>query len=196
MKQIVRRRAGDFIGPKPEILAPAGNKEAFLAALAAGADAIYCGLKSFSARMAAQNFTVAELARLSELAHSQKTRLYLAFNTLLKPEELIPVGQELEEVQRLVQPDGLIVQDLAVAELAKQAGFTGEIHLSTLANVTMSGILQRLPKTFGVHRVVLPRELDIEEVRKMAGACPTDLALEIFVHGALCYGVSWREKRA
>ena len=192
MKQIVRRRAGDFIGPKPEILAPAGSKEAFLAALAAGADAIYCGLKSFSARMAAQNFTVAELARLSELAHSQKTRLYLAFNTLLKPEELVPVGQELEEVRRLVQPDALIVQDLAVVELAKQAGFTGEMHLSTLANVTMSGILQRLPKTFGVQRVVLPRELDIEEVRKMAGACPTDLSLEIFVHGALCYGVSGR----
>ena len=96
MKQIVRRRAGDFIGPKPEILAPAGNKESFLAALAAGADAVYCGLKSFSARMAAQNFTVTEMARLSELAHSQQVKLYLAFNTLLKPEELVPVGQELD----------------------------------------------------------------------------------------------------
>jgi U32 family peptidase len=192
MKQIVRRRAGDFIGPAPEILAPAGNRESFLAALAAGADAVYCGLKSFSARMAAQNFTLEELAALAELARGQKTRLYLAFNTLLKTDELTTAGRQLEQVRRLVQPDALIVQDLAVAELAKQVGFKGQIHLSTLANVTMAGILARLPKAIGVQRVVLPRELDIDEIRQMAAGCPADLSLEIFVHGALCYGVSGR----
>jgi putative protease len=192
MKQIVRRKAGDFVGPKPEILAPAGNRDAFLAALAAGADAVYCGLKSYSARMAAQNFTVEELAVLAELARNRKVRLYLTFNTLLKPDELLAAGRQLDQVRRLVQPDALIIQDLAVAELAKQVGFKGEIHLSTLANVSMSGILPRLPKAFGVQRVVLPRELDIEEIRQMATACPRDLSLEIFVHGALCYAVSGR----
>jgi U32 family peptidase len=192
MKQIVRRKAGDFVGPKPEILAPAGNKDAFLAALAAGADAVYCGLKSFSARMAAQNFTVEELAGLAQLARDRKVRLYLTFNTLLKPDELVPAGQQLDQVRRLVRPDALIIQDLAVAELARQVGYKGEIHLSTLANISMSGILPRLPKTFGIHRVVLPRELDIEEIKQMAAACPSDLSLEIFVHGALCYGVSGR----
>jgi U32 family peptidase len=192
MQQIVRRKAGDFVGPKPEILAPAGNKDAFLAALAAGADAVYCGLKAYSARMAAQNFTVEELAVLAQLARDRKVKLYLTFNTLLKPDELIPAGRQLEEVQRLVQPDALIIQDLAVAELAKQVGYKGEIHLSTLANVSMSGILSRLPKAFGIQRVVMPRELDVEEIRQMAAACPTDLSLEIFVHGALCYGVSGR----
>jgi putative protease len=192
MKQIVRRKAGDFVGPKPEILAPAGNRDAFLAAVAAGADAVYCGLKSYSARMAAQNFSVEELAVLARLARDRKVKLYLTFNTLLKPDELLPAGRQLDEVQRLIQPDALIIQDLAVAELAKQVGYQGEIHLSTLANVTMPAILPRLPKTFGIQRVVLPRELDIEEIRQMATACPTDLSLEIFVHGALCYGVSGR----
>ncbi len=192
MKQIVRRKAGDFIGPKPEILAPAGNKDAFLAALAAGADAIYCGLKSFSARMAATNFTIDELAALARLAHSRQVKVYLTHNTLLKTDELIPAARQLDEVQRQIKPDALIVQDLAVMELAKQVGFRGEIHLSTLANVTLAGILPRLPKALGAQRVVLPRELDIEEVRQMAAACPKDLSLEIFVHGALCYGVSGR----
>ena len=105
MKQIVRRKAGDFIGPKPEILAPAGNRDAFLAALAAGADAIYCGLKSFSARMAAQNFTVQELAALARLARSRNVKLYLTFNTLLKPDELILAGQQLDQVRRIIRPD-------------------------------------------------------------------------------------------
>ncbi|MGD9249477.1 MAG: U32 family peptidase, partial [Desulfobacteraceae bacterium] len=148
MNHIVRRKAGDFIGPKPEILVPAGNKDAFLAALAAGADAIYCGLKSFSARMAAQNFTIEELSDLSELARMRGTRLYLTVNTLLKPAELQPLGEQLERVQRYINPQALIVQDLAVAQIAKQIGFKGEIHLSTLANVTMGTILKRLPKTF------------------------------------------------
>ncbi len=192
MSQIVRRKAGDFIGPKPEILSPAGNKDAFLAALAAGADAIYCGLKSFSARMAAQNFTIEELSGLSELARTQGTQLYLTINTLIKPGELQPLGEQLERVQRYIKPQALIIQDLAVAQIAKQIGFKGEIHFSTLANITMSSILRQLPKTFGVQRVVLPRELNIEEVKQMAAACPNDLSLEIFVHGALCYGVSGR----
>ncbi len=192
MNQIVRRKAGDFVGPKPEILSPAGNRDSFLAALAAGADAIYCGLKSFSARMAAQNFTIEELVPLADLARSKGTHLYLTVNSLLKPGELQPLAARLESVQRHVKPRALIVQDLAVAEIAKQIGFKGEIHLSTLANVTTAGILKRLPKTFGVQRVVLPRELDIEEIKTMAAACPQDLSLEIFIHGALCYGVSGR----
>jgi putative protease len=192
MSQIVRRKAGDFIGPKPEILAPAGNKDAFLAALAAGADAIYCGLKSFSARMAAQNFTIDELTGLAALAREQGVPVYLAVNTLIKPIELQPLGEQLEHVQRTVKPRALIIQDLAVAQIARQIGFKGEIHISTLANVTMSSILKRLPKTFGVQRVVLPRELTIEEIKMMGAACPNDLSLEIFVHGALCYAVSGR----
>ena len=192
MDQIVRRKAGDFVGPKPEILAPAGTREAFLAALAAGADAIYCGLKSFSARMAAKNFGMAELAALTELAHRRKVKVYVTLNTLLKTDDLAVVGRQLDLLNRQVHPDALIVQDLALLALAKQAGFPGELHFSTLANVSMPQVLRRLSKTFGAQRVVLPRELNVEEIKQMAAACPADLGLEIFVHGALCYGVSGR----
>lgn len=192
MSPIVRRKAGDFIGPKPEILAPAGNKDAFLAALAAGADAIYCGLKSFSARMAARNFSLSELATLSALARKQETKVYLAVNTLLKSDELQMLGDQLKLVQKHVNPQALIIQDAAVAELAKQIGYQGEIHFSTLANVTMPRVLKRLTKTFGVQRVVLPRELNVDEIKQMAQACPRGLSLEVFIHGALCYGVSGR----
>lgn len=192
MKNIVRRKPGDFKGPKPEILAPAGNRESFLAALAAGADAVYCGLKSYSARMAATNFQPKELAELVDLAHRQKTKVYLTVNTLIKPDELLPLGRQLDWVNRHAAPDALIVQDLAVIALAKQVGFEGEIHLSTLANVSMPAAIPRLVKTLGVQRVVVPRELSIDEIKLMAAACPPELGLELFVHGALCYGVSGR----
>jgi putative protease len=192
MNQIVRRKAGDFKGPKPEILAPAGQRDSFLAALAAGADAIYCGLKSFSARMAAKNFVPEELAALTALAHAEGVKVYLTVNTLIKSDELQPLGRQLDWVVQHVRPDGLIVQDLAVIALARQVGFGGEIHLSTLANVTMPSMLPRLVKTLGVNRVVLPRELNVDEIKLMAAACPPELGLELFVHGALCYGVSGR----
>jgi putative protease len=192
MNNIVRRKAGSFIGPKPEILAPAGNRDSFLAALAAGADAIYCGLKSFSARMAAQNFTIEELAALSDLARKHGTKVFLTVNTLIKPDELVPLGRQLDQVNRCIHPDALIVQDLAAVALARQAGYEGELHLSTLANVTMAQALPQLSKVFGVQRVVLPRELNVDEIKLMAENCPNDLGLELFVHGALCYGVSGR----
>ncbi|RJQ84645.1 MAG: U32 family peptidase [Desulfobacteraceae bacterium] len=192
MSQTVTRKPGSFRGPKPEILAPAGQRDSFLAALAAGADAIYCGFKSFSARMAAKNFEPDEMAALVRLAQEQGVKVYLTVNTLLKPDELLPLGRRLEWVNRHARPDALIVQDLAVIALAKQVGYTGEIHLSTLANMTQPGMLPRLFKTIGVQRVVLPRELNVDEIKQMAAACPHDLGLEVFVHGALCYGVSGR----
>jgi U32 family peptidase len=192
MDTIVRRKPGSFKGPKPEILAPAGQRDSFLAALAAGADAIYCGLKSYSARMAAHNFAPSELASLIELAHAQDVKVYLTVNTMLKPEDLQPLGRQLDWINRHATPDALIVQDLAVPALARQVGYGGEIHLSTLANVTMPAMLPRLITTLGVQRVVLPRELNVDEIKQMADACPPDLGLELFVHGALCYGVSGR----
>ncbi|MDA8403136.1 MAG: U32 family peptidase [Desulfobacteraceae bacterium] len=179
-------------GSPPEILAPAGGKKAFLAALAAGADAVYCGLKSFSARMAAENFTLDELARLSNLAHDRGVKVYVPFNTLVKSDELAEAGRIMDALNRWVRPDALIVQDLALVSLARQTSFTGEIHLSTLANVTFPDALEMVRRFPQVKRVVLPRELNIDEIKAMSESCPKGLALEVFVHGALCYGVSGR----
>ncbi|MFZ1201496.1 MAG: peptidase U32 family protein [Desulfobacterales bacterium] len=177
---------------KPEILAPAGSRASFMAALAAGADAIYCGLKSFSARMEAKNFALDELAVLTRLAHEKGTKVYVAFNAMLKTGELTDAGTLLNHLHRRVAPDALIIQDLALIELARQVGYAGELHLSTLANAGFAAALTSVHRLHGVTRVVLPRELSIDEIKALAGACPDSLALEVFVHGALCHAVSGR----
>lgn len=175
----------------PEILAPAGDADSFLAAVAAGADAVYCGLKNFSARMEADNFSLSELAALTNLARSKGVRVYVAMNNLLKTAELAQAGRLIHRLARQVGPDALIISDLAMPKLARQAGFTGELHLSTLAN---AGTLAGLPQIagLGVSRVVLPRELSVDEIKAVAAGCPQSLSLEVFVHGALCYAVSGR----
>jgi U32 family peptidase len=176
----------------PLILAPAGNKNSFLAAIAAGADAVYCGLKQFSARMEAHNFTLEELDQLVRLAREKGVRVYVALNALLKPDDLNHAGKVMDRLSRWVKPDALIVQDLALITLAKQTGFKGELHLSTLANVSFFKALKLARSDLGVDCVVVPRELDIDEIKAMARICPEGLGLEVFVHGALCYGVSGR----
>ncbi|MDO9631250.1 MAG: U32 family peptidase [Humidesulfovibrio sp.] len=172
-------------------MAPAGDRASFLAAVAAGADAIYLGLKHFSARMQAKNFGLGELAVLVAFAHERGVRVYVTMNVLLKPEDARAAGGLMERLARMVKPDALIVQDLGLITLARQAGFEGEIHISTLANATHPAALQ-VAKELGATRVVLPRELDLDEVKLMAGACPEGLGLELFVHGALCHCVSGR----
>ena len=185
-----------FEGPeptpeRPEILAPAGDVSCFLAALAAGADNIYLGLKQFSARMQAENFGLTELSKLTDLAHEAGCRVTVAMNTLIKQQELDPAFRLVNRLESQVGCDGLIVQDLAMIDVARQAGFTGSITLSTLANLTHPEALQQA-KALGADRVVLPRELSIDEMRQMAEACPDGVALECFIHGALCYCVSGR----
>ncbi|UCD82394.1 MAG: U32 family peptidase [Desulfobacterales bacterium] len=176
----------------PEILAPAGNKASFLAAVAARADAIYCGLKFFSARMEAKNFTLEEFIDLVRLAHENGVKVFVALNSQLKPTDLTQAGQMLDLLRRHVKPDAVIVQDLALVPLVKQTGFSGEIHLSTLATVSFAGALRVIRQQLQVNRVVLPRELNIDELKTLARECPPGLDLEVFVHGALCYGVSGR----
>lgn len=176
----------------PSILAPADSKASFLAALAAGADAIYCGMKSHSARMGAQNFTLEELSTLTELAHLKGTKVYVTVNTLLTHTNIDDIGDLLKRLNKWVRPDALIFQDLSLIDLFRQTDFTGNLILSTLANVSFPEALTLIRNDLGVDGVVIPRELNIDEIKAMAQACPEDLKLEIFVHGALCYAVSGR----
>ncbi len=175
----------------PEILAPAGDTACALAAISAGADAVYLGLKHFSARMQAENFATGELARLTEYAHSKNVRIYVAMNTLLKAQDMDSAFHLISRLERDVHPDAIIMQDLGLAHVARQANFSGELHFSTLANITHATAL-RTAQEMGAKRVILPRELSIDEVRSMGEACPDDMTLECFVHGALCYCVSGR----
>lgn len=176
---------------KPEILAPAGDKACFLAAIAAGADAVYCGLKHFSARMEADNFSIADLSALAALGRQKGVKTYIAMNTLLKPGDIQAAGKLLDRVARHVKPEAIIFQDLGMVSLARQIGYEGELHLSTLANATHPVALQTAAK-LGVSRVVIPRELNLDEAKEMAEACPEGMTLELFIHGALCYCVSGR----
>lgn len=176
---------------KPEILAPAGDMPSALAALAAGADAVYLGLKHFSARMQAENFSVTDLAGLAAMAHSQDRKIYVAMNTLVKPGDAPSAYRLLKRLARDVKPDALIIQDIGLFDLAAQAGLECERHLSTLANVTHPLALEAA-RNLGASRVILPRELSIDEIKSVAAACPEGLSLECFVHGALCYCVSGR----
>ena len=175
----------------PMILAPAGNKNSFLAAIAAGADAIYCGLKIFSARMEADNFSIEDLSRLTRLAHAKGVKVYVAFNSILKESELDKVYRILDKLSRYVDCDALIVQDPAMVPLARKAGFEKELHVSTLGNLTFpAGI--KAAQDAGFSQVVLPREFNIDEIREMADHCPEEMSLEVFIHGALCYSISGR----
>ncbi len=177
---------------RPAILAPAGNKASFLAALAAGAEAVYCGLKAFSARMEAKNFSVEELGVLTALAHAQGTQVFVTLNTLIAPGEPDEAGRLLDQLNRWVHPDAVIVQDLAMAGLVRQTGFAGRVIWSTLANAGFPSALPWIRERLPVDSVVLPRELSVDEIKAMAAACPPGLGLEVFIHGALCYGVSGR----
>ncbi len=177
---------------KPLILAPAGNKASFMAAVAAGADAIYCGLKDFSARKEAKNFSVKELAPLVKFARDHGIKIYIAFNSLIKTDEINSAGGLVKQLEQFIKPDALIVQDLSLIQLIEQTGFSGGLHLSTIANVCFPAALKLIKNRTGIDRVVLPRELNIDEIKLMASACPKGIDLEVFIHGALCYAVSGR----
>ncbi len=179
------------IASLPEILAPAGDIASFLAAMAAGADAAYVGLKHFSARMNADNFSSGELSKMVELARSEDKKVFIAFNSLLKPSDIQAATRLIARLERDVKPHALIIQDIGVAEIAKQVGFSGELHFSTLSNVTHSSGLE-VAKSLGANRVILPRELNIDEIREISEKCPENIDLELFVHGALCFCVSGR----
>src|SRR4051812_4177250 len=171
---------------KPELLAPAGDEESLRAAVAAGADAVYFGLRGgFNARARADNFAAADLPRIFDFLHGKGVQGFVTFNTLVFDREL-PVAEEaLADIAR-AGADAIIVQDLGVARLARQVCPELPLHASTQMTVS-SAEAGEIARSLGVTRVVLPRELSIAEIARFAGN--TDLELECFVHGALC--VSW-----
>lgn len=173
-------------GQKPELLAPAGNLAAFAAAVEAGADAVYLGMKTYSARAYAANFSLEDLARLVPLAHERKVKVFVAFNALLKEEDLAEAARLLDALSR-IGPDALILQDLGLLRLARTHFPMFELHASTLTGGhNLPGLIQM--KRLGFDRAVLARELTLQEIHALAAAAP--LGLEVFVHGALCFSFS------
>ena len=190
-----------------ELLAPAGDFQTALAAFEAGADAVYCGLADFSARAFATNLTLEELERLLAYARggknaecrsavrdsgdaefrSREKKVYVTFNTLLDEDRFDAAIEALARLED-IGPDGVIVQDLGVAKLIHDH-FPGlQLHASTqLVAHNLEGVLAL--GELGFTRVVLARELSVEEIASIAKRCG-DIELEVFIHGALCYSLS------
>ncbi len=170
---------------KPEIMSPAGYWPQLNAAIEAGADAVYFGLKHFTAR-AKVGFTLTELPDVMRTLHSRGVKGYVTFNTLIFDHELREAVKTIEQIAK-AGADSLIVQDVGVAQLAHQIAPHVDIHGSTQMSITSAeGVA--LAQRFGVSRVVLARELSLKEIADIRAQ--TDCELEMFVHGALCVSYS------
>jgi putative protease len=169
-----------------ELLAPAGNLESFFAALENGADAVYVGYRQFNARALAANFSLEDIARLKEYTHDHGVKLYVALNAALREEEIEEIVNSLSGLSQ-VEPDGLIIQDGAIARLCRHYFPKLKLHASTLMTIHNSAGVEQL-QSMGFQRVVLARELTVEELERVATT--TTIELEVFVHGALCYSYS------
>ena len=169
-----------------EILAPCGSAESLDAALNTGADAIYLGMKAFSARKNASNFTFDELCKAVDKSHMQGVKVYIALNTLFFDDETEKLKEAILQADQS-GADAVIVQDLGAAQLVKQTAPGLKLHASTQMTVTsVSGAL--FAKQNGFSRVVLPRELSCKEIAHITST--VDIETEVFVHGALCVCLS------
>ena len=165
-----------------ELLAPAGTMENFMAALESGADAIYLGGKVFNARAHAANFGIDELREAVRLAHILDVSVYVTVNILIGDTELKDLEQYIKDLDS-IGVDAIIVQDLAVAEIAKRVAPNIHLHGSTqMTAATLDAV--RFYESLGFTRVVLARELSLKEIQHICKHCKAEI--EVFVHGALC----------
>ena len=165
-----------------ELLAPAGSMENFIAALDAGADAIYLGGKGFNARAHAANFDMDTLRQAVRLAHIKGAAVYVTVNILIGDSEMKALAAYLKELEA-VGVDAILVQDLAVAQLAQKVAPKLHLHGSTQMTA-MNLETVRFYESIGFTRVVLGREVSLEDIRHICNNCKAEI--EVFVHGALC----------
>jgi U32 family peptidase len=171
---------------KLELLAPAGDWEALRAAAANGADAVYFGLSAFNARARAANFTLDELPTVMQFLHDRSVKGFVAFNTLIFSNEIDDAVAFIEAIAN-AGVDAVIVQDLGLVALIHALAPSLAIHASTQMTLSESRGIEFV-RRFGVERVVLARELSIEEIRTITAS--TSMPVEVFVHGALCVAYS------
>ena len=173
-----------------EVLAPAGDFERFQAALDYGADAIYLGGKTFGMRASPANFDFEQLNEAVKLAHSKNKKVYLTCNTLPRNNE-VPKFEEFIKNVAACNIDAVIVADLGLMSLIKKYTPDMEIHMSTqtgIVNYQTANVLYNM----GAKRVVLARELSLEEIAEIRAKSPADMEIEVFVHGAMCVSFSGR----
>lgn len=174
----------------PELLAPAGDLERLRYAVNYGADAVYCGLPEFGMRSAPANFTPEQLAEGVIYAHARGRKVYLTMNTL-------PTNEEADRLPEAIRAaaaagvDAFIVADLGVLDACKTYAPQIDVHLSTQVGITNYAAATAAYK-MGAKRVVLARELSLQDIAIIRDKTPPELELEAFVHGAMCVSVSGR----
>ncbi|MGN0576065.1 MAG: U32 family peptidase [Ruminococcus sp.] len=173
-----------------EVLSPAGDMERFTAAVDFGADAVYLGRKNFGMRSSPQNFTFEQLSDAVRTAHAKGVKVYLTCNTLPRNSE-IPLFEQFISEACAAQVDALIVADIGILSLVKKYAPDMEIHISTQTGI-VNYVTARELYNMGAKRIVLARELSLEEIAEIRAKTSPDLDIEAFVHGAMCVSFSGR----
>lgn len=173
---------------KPELLAPAGSMEKARMALLYGADAIYLGGKMFSLRAFANNFSLEEIAEITEYAHSLNKKVYVTINIYGHNEDVDQLPDYLLALEK-AKVDALLISDLGIWMTARQIVPNMDLHVSTQANTCNYAAVKGWVQ-LGAARVVLARELSLKEISRIHQECPVEL--EAFVHGAMCISYSGR----
>ncbi len=175
---------------RPEILSPAGNFEKMKAAILYGADAVYLSGKIFGMRAAADNFSEEELREAVLYAHTRGVKVYLTLNTMPRENEYDILKNYLKSIGN-IGIDAMIIADIGVLMLVREILPDMEIHISTQANSVSSADCIAW-RALGAKRVVLARELTLEEIKAIKANIPEDLEIECFVHGSMCISYSGR----
>ncbi len=173
-----------------EVLSPAGDKERLLAAIEYGSDAVYLGRKNFGMRSSPSNFDFEGLKEAVELAHKNNVKVYLTCNTLPRNNE-IPEFQQFVEEAVECKVDALIAADIGILSLIKKYAPNIEVHASTQTGIVNYVTANEL-YNMGCKRVVLARELSLEEIAEIRAKTPKQMDIEAFVHGAMCVSFSGR----
>jgi len=174
----------------PELLSPAGNFEKLKAAILYGADAVYCAGQMFGMRASADNFTVEELYEAVRYVHSKGKRLYLTVNTMPHVSEYVALRQYLQDIKN-AGIDAMIVADLGVLTTIREIIPDMEIHISTQTSI-VSPASAKAWAALGAKRLVLARELTMEEIQAIRRELPEEVELEAFIHGSMCVSYSGR----
>ncbi len=175
---------------KPELLSPAGDWERLLAAVDYGADAVYLSGKSFGMRSAPQNFTEEEIVKAVKLCHGRGMKVYVTCNTLPRNHELSQIVPFLRHCDR-AGVDAFIISDLGVLALAKEHAPRVQRHVSTQTGI-VNYAAAKACYDLGASRVVLAREVPLNEIRGIRDNTPRGLTIEAFAHGSMCVSFSGR----
>ena len=174
----------------PELLSPAGNFEKLKAAILYGADAVYCAGQMFGMRASADNFTVEELYEAAQYVHARGKKIYLTVNTMPHVQEYPLLRKFLADVKG-AGIDAMIVADLGVFATVREIIPEMEIHMSTQTSI-VSPASAKAYAAMGAKRLVLARELTMDEIRAIRAELPDDVELEAFIHGSMCVSYSGR----